>query len=65
MLGKIAYLFYRRMGENPVDVTAAMNPLTVKVVDSNERPLQQVQRNDAFYILAESNGKFPGKILGI
>ncbi|XP_052680351.1 EGF-like domain-containing protein 2 [Crassostrea angulata] len=49
----------RRMGENPVDVTAAMNPLTVKVVDSNERPLQQVQRNDAFYILAESNGKFP------
>lgn len=53
------------MGENPIDVTAAMNPLTVKVVDSNERPLQQVQRNDAFYILAESNGKFPGKILWI
>lgn len=54
-------LFYRRMGENPVDVTDAMNPVTIKVVDSNERPLTQVQRNNAFYILAESTGKIPGK----
>ncbi|XP_061167076.1 EGF-like domain-containing protein 2 [Saccostrea echinata] len=49
----------RRMGENPVDVTADLNPISVRVVDSNERPLQQVQRNDAFYVLAESTGKLP------
>ncbi|XP_022301506.1 EGF-like domain-containing protein 2 [Crassostrea virginica] len=49
----------RRLGENPVDVTQQMNPVSLKVVDSNERPLQQVARNDAFYILAESTGKIP------
>ncbi|XP_048779898.1 EGF-like domain-containing protein 2 [Ostrea edulis] len=49
----------RRIGENPVDVTKDMNPVSIKVVDSNERPLMQVPRNDAFYVLAESTEKFP------
>lgn len=56
-----ASLCCRRLGENPVDVTQQMNPFNLKVVDSNERPLQQVARNNAFYILAESTGKIPSK----
>lgn len=49
----------RRIGENPKDVTKAMNPFKVTLMNDNNEPLQQVQRGDPYFFNVESSGKFP------
>nr|XP_022286542.1 EGF-like domain-containing protein 2 isoform X1 [Crassostrea virginica] len=49
----------RRMGENPVDVTQAMNPFKVSLLNDNNEPAQQIQRGDPYFFNVETSGKFP------
>lgn len=49
------------MGENPVDVTQAMNPFKVSLLNDNNEPAQQIQRGDPYFFNVETSGKFPGK----
>lgn len=56
-----AFYIYRRIGENPVDVTKVMNPFKVTLMNDNNEPLRQVQRGDPYFFNVESSGKFPGK----
>lgn len=53
--------FCRRIGENPVDVTQAMNPFKVSLLNDNNEPAQQIQRGDPYFFNVETSGKFPGK----
>ena len=49
------------MGETPVDVTQAMNPFKVSLLNDNNEPAQQIQRGDPYFFNVETSGKFPGK----